>query len=67
MFAVSMLPLDDHYLISAHLGAGQTDVIDLGTNKVVATIRDTPGAEGVDYVPDFIRRTLVTTRSASWT
>jgi len=43
---------DDHYLISAHLAAGQTYVIDLGTNKVVATIGDTPGAEGVEYVPD---------------
>jgi DNA-binding beta-propeller fold protein YncE len=43
---------DDHYLISAHLGADQTYVIDLGTNKVVATIRDTPGAEGVEYVPE---------------
>ena len=27
---------DDHYLISAHLAAGQTYVIDLRTNKVVA-------------------------------
>ena len=43
---------DDHYLISAHLAAGQTYVIDLGTNKVVATIADTPGAEGVEYVPE---------------
>jgi DNA-binding beta-propeller fold protein YncE len=43
---------DDHYLISAHLGAGQTYVVDLGTNKVVSTIKDTPGAEGVEYVPD---------------
>src|SRR5258707_9209341 len=43
---------EDHYLISAHLGADQTYVIDLGTNKVVATIRDTPGAEGVEYVPE---------------
>jgi DNA-binding beta-propeller fold protein YncE len=43
---------DDHYLISAHLAAGQTYVIDLATNKVVATIADTPGAEGVEYVPD---------------
>ena len=38
---------DDHYLISAHLAADQTYVIDLATNKVVATITDTPGAEGV--------------------
>ena len=43
---------DDHYLISAHLAADQTYVIDLGTNKVLATIRDTPGAEGVEYVPE---------------
>src|SRR5215831_15407336 len=44
---------DDHYLISAHLAAGQTYVIDLRTNKVVATVTDTPGAEGVEYVPEF--------------
>jgi DNA-binding beta-propeller fold protein YncE len=43
---------DDHYLISAHLGADQTYIIDLGTNKVVATITDTPGAEGVEYVAE---------------
>ena len=43
---------DDHYLISAHLTAGQTYVIDLRTNKVVATVADTPGAEGVEYVPE---------------
>ncbi|PYT46892.1 MAG: hypothetical protein DMG44_19615 [Acidobacteria bacterium] len=43
---------DDHYLLSAHLAAGQTYVIDLRTNGVVATIGDTPGAEGVEYVPE---------------
>ncbi len=43
---------EDHYLISAHLAAGQTYVIDLRTNKVVATVADTPGAEGVEYVPE---------------
>jgi hypothetical protein len=43
---------DDHYLISAHLAAGQTYVIDLRTNKVVATVADTPGAEGVEYVSE---------------
>jgi DNA-binding beta-propeller fold protein YncE len=43
---------DDHYLISAHLGAGQTYVIDLRTNRVVATVADTPGAEGVEYVSE---------------
>ncbi len=44
---------DDHYLLSAHLAAGQTYVIDLNTNKVVATVTDTPGAEGVKYVAEF--------------
>lgn len=43
---------DDHYLLSAHLAAGQTYVIDLRTNMVVATVKDTPGAEGVEYVPE---------------
>lgn len=43
---------DDHYLISAHLAAGQTYVIDLRPNKVVATVPNTPGAEGVEYVPE---------------
>ena len=42
---------DDHYLLSAHLAAEQTYVIDLNTNRVVATVTDTPGAEGVEYVP----------------
>lgn len=42
----------DHYLISAHLAADQTYVIDLATNKVVATVTDTPGAEGVEYVSE---------------
>lgn len=41
---------DDGYLLSAHLAAGQTYIIDLTTNKVIATITDTPGAEGVEYV-----------------
>jgi YVTN family beta-propeller protein len=43
---------DDHYLLSAHLAAGQLYVIDLRTNKVVATVVDTPGAEGVEYVAE---------------
>lgn len=42
---------DDHYLLSAHLAAKQMYVIDLRTNKVVATVTDTPGVEGVEYVP----------------
>jgi DNA-binding beta-propeller fold protein YncE len=43
---------EDHYLLSAHLAAGQTYVIDLRNNKVVATVTDTPGAEGVEYVAE---------------
>src|SRR5437867_5671493 len=43
---------DDRYLISAHLADDQTYVIDLATNRVVATVTDTPGAEGVEYVPE---------------
>src|SRR6476660_6534026 len=43
---------DDHYLLSAHLAAGQTYVIELRTNKLVATVRDTPGVEGIEYVPE---------------
>jgi DNA-binding beta-propeller fold protein YncE len=42
----------DHYLISAHLAAEHTYVIDLRTNKVIATVVDTPGVEGVEYVPE---------------
>jgi DNA-binding beta-propeller fold protein YncE len=44
---------EDHFLLSTHLGAGQTYVIDLRGNKVVATVADTPGAEGIEYVPEF--------------
>jgi DNA-binding beta-propeller fold protein YncE len=43
---------DDHYLFSAHLAAGQTYVIDLRTNKVVVTVTDTPGVEGIEYVAE---------------
>lgn len=43
---------DDNYLLSAHLGAGLLYVIDLKTNKVVSTIPDVPGVEGVEYVPE---------------
>src|SRR6202048_3923252 len=43
---------DDHFLLSTHLAAGQTYVIDLKSNKVVATVANTPGAEGIEYVPE---------------
>src|SRR5258708_27388985 len=49
-FDYLMIDTDDRYLISAHLAADQTYVIDLATNKVVATVTDTPGAEGVENV-----------------
>ena len=44
---------DGGYLISAHLAANQTYVIDLHTDRVLATVADTPGVEGVEYVPEF--------------
>ncbi len=46
---------DDGYLLSAHLGAGNLYVIDLKTNKVVASVSPVPGVEGVEYVPELKR------------
>jgi DNA-binding beta-propeller fold protein YncE len=43
---------DDRYLISGHLAAEQTYVIDLRTNRIVAVVTDTSGVEGVEYVPE---------------
>jgi len=43
---------DDHYLLSAHLGAGLLHVIDLKTNAVVQSVRDVPGVEGVAYIAE---------------
>jgi hypothetical protein len=43
---------DDHYLFSAHLGAGLLYVIDLRTNVVVKTISGVPGIEGVAYISE---------------
>lgn len=43
---------EDHYLLSAHLGAGILYVVDLKTNKLVRAISDVPGIEGVEYVPE---------------
>lgn len=48
----------DHWLLSAHLSAGQTYLIDLRTNKVVGTIADTPGVEGIEFVSE--TRTMYT-------
>jgi DNA-binding beta-propeller fold protein YncE len=43
---------DDNWLLSAHLAAGLLYVIDLKTNKVVSAVKDVPGVEGVEYVPE---------------
>lgn len=40
------------YLLSAHLAADVSYVIDLQSNKLVKMIKDTPGAEGIEYVPE---------------
>ena len=45
----------DHYLLSAHLGAGILYVIDMKTNTLVRAIPGVPGIEGVVYVPELQR------------
>lgn len=42
----------DHYLLSAHLGAGILYVVDLRNNRRIKAIPDVPGVEGVEYVPE---------------
>jgi YVTN family beta-propeller protein len=41
-----------HLLFSSHLGAGVINVIDTRTDKLIKTIPDTPGVEGVMPAPD---------------
>ena len=43
---------DDHYLLSAHLGAGILYVIDLRSHSLVKAIPGVPGIEGVAYIPE---------------
>lgn len=43
---------DDHFILSAHLGAGLMYVIDTRTNTLVKAIPDVPGIEGITYVPE---------------
>lgn len=43
---------EDHYLLSAHLGAGILYAMDVRTNKVVAAIHDLPGITDPIYVPE---------------
>jgi glutamine cyclotransferase len=42
---------EDHYLLSAHLGAGILYVIDVRTNILVRAIHGVPGITGLEYVP----------------
>lgn len=42
---------EDHYLLSAHLGAGILYVIDVRTNTLVRAIHGVPGITGLEYVP----------------
>lgn len=51
-FDYLVIDYDDGWLFPAHLAANQTYVIDLKTNRVLHTVVDTPGAEGLEYVPD---------------
>lgn len=51
-FDYLLVDRDDGWLFSAHLGAGQTYVIDLKTDQVLHTIADTPGVEGLAFVPE---------------
>src|SRR3954465_11928006 len=41
-----------HLLFVTHLGAGLLYVIDLNTNRVIKTVSDLPGIEGVEVAPD---------------
>ena len=41
-----------HLLFATHLGAGLLYVIDLRTNRVIRTVSDLPGIEGVEVAPD---------------
>lgn len=43
---------DDHFIVVAHMYGNQTYFVDTGTNQVAATVTDTPGVEGVEYVPE---------------
>jgi YVTN family beta-propeller protein len=42
----------NHLLFSSHLGAGVINVIDTRTDRLIKTIPDTPGVEGVMPAPD---------------
>ena len=47
------IDVEDHYVLSAHLGPGLLYVVDTKTDKVVTTIHGLPGITGLEYVPGF--------------
>ena len=51
-FDYLVIDYDNGLLFSTHLAANQTYVIDLKNNDVLQTISDTPGAEGIEHVPE---------------
>jgi YVTN family beta-propeller protein len=51
-FDYATIDPDDHFVIVAHMHGDQTYFVDTRTNQLGATITDTPGVEGVEYVPD---------------
>ncbi|MDE3135858.1 MAG: YncE family protein [Acidobacteriota bacterium] len=51
-FDYLIVDLESHLLFSSHLGAGVINVIDTRTDRVIKTIPDTPGVEGVMPAPD---------------
>src|SRR5258708_32380481 len=56
---------DDHFVIVAHMHANETYFVDTRTNRLAATITDTPRVEGVAYVPD--QRKVYTSNSGDHT
>ncbi len=42
----------DHWLLSAHLAADRIYVIDMKADRVIGVIHDTPGVEGIEFVPE---------------
>jgi DNA-binding beta-propeller fold protein YncE len=42
---------EDHYLLSAHLGPGILNVVDVRSNRLVGSVPGVPGITGLVYVP----------------
>jgi hypothetical protein len=45
------MDVEDHWLLSAHLGPGLLYAIDIQTNRVLKTIAGVPGITGLEYIP----------------